>query len=110
MRRGPKPSRSMIAVQLASKATDDCILWPHDRAARYGQIQRMHGGRTLATGVHRYIYSMSKGWIGNLQVCHRCDTPKCINPRHLFLGTQSVNIRDMHAKGRAVGNRRKSRG
>lgn len=50
---------------------------------------------------HRVAYEYEKGGIpeGHL-VCHSCDNPACININHLFLGTDSDNIKDMYSKGR----------
>lgn len=55
---------------------------------------------------HRYAWVLAYGPIpegdGHHGTCvlHRCDTPRCINPAHLFLGTQGENVEDMVSKGR----------
>lgn len=65
----------------------------------YGVIPKP-GGYVYA---HRAAYILAYGEIpAGLYVCHKCDTPRCVNPDHLFLGTCSENLKDMHAKGRAT--------
>lgn len=36
----------------------------------------------------------------SVKVCHHCDNPPCINPEHLYLGSQATNVKDMHSRGR----------
>lgn len=57
-----------------------------------------HGAMVYA---HRYSWETAYGAVPQgLNVLHRCDTPRCVRPDHLFVGTQQDNVDDMMAKGR----------
>jgi hypothetical protein len=57
---------------------------------------------------HREAWIEANGPIpAGMHVLHHCDNPPCINPEHLFLGTQADNNADMHAKGRYRNGRTK---
>lgn len=59
-------------------------------------------GLPVSWGAHRVAWFLYSGRIpGDLDVLHRCDVPSCVNFRHLFLGTQSDNAKDMWSKGRS---------
>lgn len=53
-------------------------------------------------GAHRVAWFMRHGHLpaSDVDVCHECDNPLCVNPAHLFLGTRSDNMKDCGSKGR----------
>ncbi len=81
--------------------SDGCWLWTGGKSTSgYGQIC-VTTGRIERT--HRVSWFLATGeWPpSGLHVCHHCDTPTCVRPDHLFLGTHQDNMRDMVSKGRS---------
>ena len=68
----------------------------------YGRML-VNGRRTKAARVSYELHfgpiPPGEGYHGTC-VCHRCDNPACVNPEHLFLGSQQANVDDRDAKGR----------
>lgn len=84
--------------------TDDCWIWKGGiNFWGYGQMN--FNGRN--TGAYRVSWILHNDEIpGKLFVLHKCDNPLCVNPDHLFLGTQKDNIQDCIKKGRFIGRRK----
>ena len=82
--------------------TDDCINYPILNKDGYGCIQQVLNGRKLHMLTHRIVYQLYYNIDLNKDniICHKCDNPACINPKHLFLGTHLDNIKDKVAKNR----------
>jgi hypothetical protein len=80
------------------KGPDDCWEWQAFKNEQgYGRFYfngRLHGA-------HRVAYQLTyRDFDQSLDCCHKCDNPSCVNPEHLFLGTEKDNIDDMMKKGR----------
>jgi hypothetical protein len=74
-----------------------CIEWT--RSLVNGYPQSKSNGKSRRA--HRMIWEFRYGAIpAGMNVCHKCDNRKCINPDHLFLGTTQDNVDDKMAKGR----------
>lgn len=82
---------------------DGCWLWTAGK-------DRDGYGRFGARGAHVWAWRIAHGFWppDGLCVCHHCDTPSCVRPDHLFLGSHQENIDDMVRKRRQRGGRRRS--
>lgn len=82
---------------------EPCWEWIAGKTS-YGYGSFSAGGREKgAVKAHRWSYEHYRVEIpAGLHVLHHCDRPSCVNPTHLFLGTQADNVRDMMEKGRHV--------
>lgn len=81
------------------KRKDECWNWIAATASegRYGCFRY---GKTMKQA-HRIAWMLHSGkYPHGICVLHKCDNTLCVNPNHLFTGTQRDNVRDMHKKGR----------
>lgn len=79
---------------------DDCWNWLHAKSSKgYGQI-KIHYVQYVATRVCYFMHH--EAFDDRLLICHHCDNPSCVNPKHLWLGDAKQNAEDRDSKGRYV--------
>jgi hypothetical protein len=81
------------------KQSNGCWEWQAQRDHQgYGRFKWNKG-----QCAHRFSANVIGGMnIDGMLVCHKCDNPSCVNPAHLFVGTQKDNMKDMFSKNRKI--------
>ena len=93
-----RATKEFVECSIKHSLPSNCWLWQrYIQSMGYGQAE-IAGRIWLA---HRLAWTLWHGPIPKgLMVLHRCDTPACVNPEHLFLGTARDNMQDAINKGR----------
>lgn len=95
------PPYDRFCAAIWTEPNTSCHLWTKNVDG--GGYGKLHVG-DREEKAHRFIWTYLNGPIpNNLHVLHKCDTPACCNPDHLFLGTPKDNSDDKVRKGRASG-------
>lgn len=99
MKRGPKPTPDSDRFWKFVIKTEYCWLWTGGTDGNGRGVFTPY--KRKSTKAYRFVWELVKGEIPKgLQICHDCDNPICVNPNHLFIGTQQDNLDDMVRKGR----------
>jgi len=99
-----KPEDPAVRFWRKVSKTDSCWIWMAGvTSSGYGQFM-VGKSPSIKAYAHRFSWTLAHGPIPDgLFVCHRCDTPRCVRPDHLFLGTARENMHDALRKHRPVG-------
>ena len=91
-----RPAITRLQFENKFEKTASCWIWNGATNPRgYGWFKHVNS--------HRCAWTIYRGAIPDgKSVLHRCDNPSCVNPEHLFLGDQEVNMQDMDQKGRRI--------
>lgn len=89
-------------LQRSKKISSGCIVWTGTKSHGYG-VLNLYLGKNKNYLAHRLAYELANGPILDKSfVLHSCDNPQCVNPKHLFLGSQKDNMLDKQCKHRAA--------
>lgn len=109
MKTGPKPVPEEKRFWRYVQKTETCWNWTGGRVG--GRSMRLYGNFRVGSqsdGTRRRVYAHRWAWEhfrgpipDGLQVNHHCDNSLCVNPDHLYLGTQDENMHDFQRRGPA---------
>lgn len=104
-----KVSRLAVLNGVRSIDPEECWIWtgalmPNGYGAFYVGRNWRHSRKGTMDYAHRVSWTLKFGSIPNgKSILHSCDNRRCVNPNHLWVGTQKDNVRDMLSKGRFGG-------
>jgi hypothetical protein len=100
----PRTTLESVLSDVSPEPMTGCWLWTGGTVDRNGYGKVSYADRPIY--VHRFVYERTIGPIPpGLFILHRCDVPACVNPDHLYAGTNQLNVDDKMRRGRWAGGR-----
>lgn len=96
---------TQILLNTKKVSGSDCVLWTGAvNSSGYGRCGNTYWAKYYKVNMaHQLAFVVAYGaYERYFQLNHTCDNPLCVNPDHLYLGTQQDNIKDMEDRGRRV--------
>lgn len=96
--------KEIASLKKRIRKTGSCWIWTGADNKTYGVFTF----RRQLMYAHRFMWSLhnKKKIQKGMEICHRCDVPKCVNPRHLFIASHKSNFLDAKIKGRMASGKR----
>jgi hypothetical protein len=97
----PRPTVTQRFWNQVLKLPNGCWVWQGYTPRAPNNYGRFRVDATTFKTVHRFSWELANGPVPDgLYVLHHCDNPPCVNPAHLYVGTQQDNVSDRERRGR----------